>query len=123
MEQLAPFSDVPALLCYEHPVDGGILECAAIVLLKREHGFLLALPPQELIAAQDGSMVDELGPSLVVTVPGVRLVGPSVHQVPGSQVSALIVDMGAPAAPRLSALAEGAEPELLVPFGAGAVSC
>ena len=122
---LVPFAAAPVIHIYEHPVDGGIVECMAVLVLKRDHGVLLAIPAGvvsqlELDEGQTATMIADLGPSALVEVGGARLSGTGAVSIPDSLMQVVLLDVGATAAVgRLSLLAQGMEPELLIPFDNG----
>ena len=125
LEDLVPFAEAPVIHIYEHPVDGGIVECMAVLVLKRDHGVLLAIPAGvvsqlELDEGQTATMTADLGPSALVEVGGARLSGTGAVSIPDSLMQVVLLDVGATAAVgRLSLLAQGMEPELLIPFDNG----
>ena len=125
LEDLVPFAEAPIIHIYEHPVDGGIVECMAVLVLKRDHGVLLAIPAGvvsqlELDEGQTATMIADLGPSALVEVGGARLSGTGAVSIPDSFMQVVLLDVGATAAVgRLSLLAQGMEPELLIPFDNG----
>ena len=99
LEELVVVSESlePYVLTY-HPQseEEGAIEVTALVVLKRERGLLLALPPsalsQEVLArGKLGHAEDVFGPSAIVTVPGVILDGGNISAT-GTSFEVLLID-------------------------------
>ena len=123
MEDLAPFSERPALWTYEHadPSGQGAIECMAVVLAKRPSGVLVAIPQgviseEELAAAREAQMDDILGPSVVLEAPAIEDSGAGFVPLPDFALAALVIDFAALAAPRFQPLAKESAPDFLVCF-------
>ncbi|CAE7031764.1 dnc [Symbiodinium natans] len=116
------FSEAPSLFVYEHAGDGdSIVESQAIVLLKREHGLLLllpagAIPEEELVQGVLAPVPDLLGPSRVIELGAVRLVGSEVVPVADMVLTALLVDFSTAVLAKLYAVNQAEDPELLLSF-------
>ena len=99
LEELVVVSESlePYVLTY-HPQseEEGAIEVTALVVLKREKGLLLALPPsalsQEVLTrGKLGHAEDVFGPSAIVTVPGVILDGGNISAT-GTSFEVLLID-------------------------------
>ena len=99
LEELVVVSESlePYVLTY-HPQseEEGAIEVTVLVVLKREKGLLLALPPsalsQEVLArGKLGHAEDVFGPSAIVTVPGVILDGGNISAT-GTSFEVLLID-------------------------------
>ena len=112
------FSEAPSLFVYEHAGNGdSIVESQAIVLLKGEHGLLLllpagAIPEEELVQGVLVPVPDLLGPSRVIEVGAVRLVGSEVVPVADMVLTALLVDFSTAVLAKLYAVNQAEDPEL-----------
>ena len=121
MEDLHPFSQLAQLYVYEHPVAHGVVEALAVILMKRDHGCLIALPPgvipdDELLAGMDVGMEGQVGPNTQVEAPRACFVGGSAEVQDGASLTVTLVDLGRDAVFRLFPLVAGEEPELLSLF-------
>ena len=121
MEDLHPFSQLSQLYVYEHPVAHGVVEALAVILMKRDHGCLIALPPgvipdDELLAGMDVGMEGQVGPNTQVEAPRACFVGGSAEVQDGASLAVTLVDLGGDAVFRLFPLVAGEEPELLSLF-------
>ena len=127
LEDLSPYHLSRQLLIYEHPAhDGdGLTECLAALVMKRDLGFLLALPrgilddaevTQGLVAPMDAM----LGPTHPAEVPSMVMSGPGLVTGDGRPVQVTFADLSVDALGRLSAYDPEGPPELLVAFDVGA---
>ena len=127
LEDLSPYHLSRQLLIYEHPAhDGdGLTECLAALVMKRDLGFLLALPrgilddaevAQGLVAPMDAM----LGPTHPAEVPSMVMSGPGLITGDGRPVQVTFADLSVDALGRLSAYDPEDPPELLVAFDVGA---
>ncbi|CAE7925619.1 unnamed protein product, partial [Symbiodinium necroappetens] len=126
LEDLTPYHVTRQLMVYEHPShDGdGITECLAAVVLKRDLGFLLALPrgvlddaevAQGLVAPVD-ALLGPTHPSEVLSM----LQSPSgLVAGDGRPVQFTLADLSVDALSRLSPYDPEEPPELMVAFDAG----
>ena len=122
MDHIVTFGEGGQVYLYEHvaPGDDGVLEAQAVVIMKRPHGFMVALPADVLTAeevrqGEHASMEAEVGPSFQAQVAAAQLTDEGLVPQPGVSVPCLIVDFGALAAPRFSPFV-GQEPEILFAF-------
>ncbi|CAE7489600.1 unnamed protein product, partial [Symbiodinium necroappetens] len=126
LEDLTPYHVTRQLMVYEHPShDGdGITECLAAVVLKRDLGFLLALPrgvlddaevAQGLVAPVDAL----LGPTHPSEVPSMLQSPSGLVAGDGRPVQFTLADLSVDALSRLSPYDPEEPPELMVAFDAG----
>ena len=111
---------------YEHQAaDGdGVLECMAVVVMKRDHGLLLGVPrgllaDAEVAAGLVAPMEGMLGPSTVVTCDAAYLADGVLTAAPGRSLSITLLDVSAEALLRLSPMEPEEPPELLITFDSG----
>ncbi|CAE7745598.1 dnc [Symbiodinium sp. CCMP2456] len=111
MDHIQTFGDSGVTFIYEHPggSDDVATEAHAIVVMKRGHGFMAAIPedvitPGELAAGAHASMEDVIGPSYRANVAGGLLGDEGITAQPGVTVRCVIVDFSALAVPRFTPL-------------------
>ena len=80
MDHIVTFGEGGQVYLYEHvaPGDDGVLEAQAVVIMKRPHGFMVALPADVLSAeevrqGEHASMEAEVGPSFQAQVGAAQL--------------------------------------------------
>ena len=98
MDHIIPFGVVPQVYLYEHPQaeEDGVLECQAIVVMRRAHGFMAALPSgvfsePELAEGAEAGMEALVGPSLQVQVSAALLTEEGPIPQPGVSLPCLLV--------------------------------
>ena len=113
-EDLKPFDEESLVYIYEHvPPDGqGIVECLAVVAMKRDHGFLLVLPAgvlteEELATGSTAPMDAPIGPSHHLELQAAQLAAGGTTPIPDIVVNCLVVDMAISAVENLVPLATG----------------
>ena len=127
MDHIIPFGALPQVYLYEHPQaeEDGVLECPAIVVMRRAHGFMAALPSgvfsdPELAEGAEAGMEALVGPSLQIQVSAALLTEEGPIPQPGVSLPCLLVDFSAQAAARFAPLGPGSDPEALLSFDAEA---
>eukprot|EP00435_Cladocopium_sp_Y103_P017169 s1714_g4.t1 len=100
------------------PDADGLSEALAVVVLKRQAGFLLAVPsgfmPEAVLdRANQGMEAGPIGPSAYVEVPAV-LVEQGIRPLTGSTLTVLLVDVAADLAPQLRRAEE--QEDIAMPF-------
>ena len=130
MDHNVPFGVTPQVYVYEHPqgADDGVLECQAIVVMKRDHGFMVALPAgalteAELVEGAEAGMEAPLGPSLQVQVSAAVLTDEGPVPQPGVSLACLLVDFSAQAASRFTPMDPTTDAEILLSFDSASPEC
>ena len=126
IEDVLLYEPSPQIYLYEHQAaDGdGVLECMAVVVMKRDHGLLLGVPrgllaDAEVAAGLVAPMEDMLGPSTVVTCDAAYLADGVLTAAPGRSLSITLLDVSAEVLLRLSPMEPEEPPELLITFDSG----
>lgn len=104
-------------LAAEDPADGVAL-AICLVVLKRENGFMLALPvgylqDDILDPASEVTLDDVIGPARVVRVPAGTLEGDAVVPAPDTTVAVVLLDVSSEAADRLKPYQTGVEDDVI----------
>ncbi|CAE7831595.1 unnamed protein product [Symbiodinium sp. CCMP2592] len=122
LEELVPYHQSRQILVYEHPAaDGeGVLESMAAAVLKRDMGFLLALPcglleDSEIAAGLVATIDSPLGPTTVVDIPAGSFSGETFVPA-GRTCQVTLADLSVEALSRVGPFEHDQPPEVMLTF-------